>query len=70
MSLPEPTLLSAVYYNICLDSLFIYIKVKILCFRIQKSEIRNRAVKQFLNTRRLIPAFRGSKGLKISIGSP
>ena len=37
---------------------------------LQDSEIRNRAVKQSLNTRRLIPASRGSKGMKTSIGSP
>ena len=37
--------------NICLDCLFIDIKVKILFFRIQTLVIRNGAIKQFLNTR-------------------
>ena len=46
------------------------VKIKILCFMIQKSRIRNRAVKQSLNTRRLIPAYRGPQGMTTSIGSP
>ena len=37
--------------NICLDCLFIDIEVKILCFRIKTLVIRNRAIKQSLNTR-------------------
>ena len=41
----------------CLDCLFIEIIVKNFCFRIQKSGIMNRAVKQSLNTRRIIPAY-------------
>ena len=56
--------------KISFDCLFIDIKVKIPCFRIQKSGIRNRVVKQSLNTRRLIPAYRGSKGMQTSICSP
>ena len=55
--------------DIILDCLFIDIKVKILCFRIKKLGIRNRAVKHSLNTRRFIPAYRGSKGIKTLIGS-
>ena len=54
----------------CLDCLFIDIIVKNFCFRIQKSEIMSRAVKQSLNTRQLIPAYIGSKGMNTSIGSP
>ena len=53
-----------------MDCLFIDIKVKILCFRIQKSGIRDRAVKQSLITRRLVTAYRGYKGLETSIGTP
>ena len=54
----------------CLDCLFIDIIVKNFCFRIQKSGIMNRAVKQSLNTRPLNPAYRGFKGMNTSIGSP
>ena len=56
--------------DICFDCLFINTKVMICCFVIQKSGIRNRAVKQSLNTRRQIPAYRGSKGMKTYIDSP
>ena len=55
---------------VCLVTLFIVIKVRFFCFKIQYSQIINWSVKDFLITRQLFLGYRWFKEINNFIGYP